>query len=211
MNNEIDHIDIGTISLDIGVAALEPLLGAAIPRGGKHAAMSTHNCVTRIGDKCFLELLAIDPEAPAPTRRRWFSMDDPATQARIAERPRALCWVVRTTCLDKILAESPVDIGEVVEGSRGGKSWRITVPRDGHLPEKGLLPAFVEWSPGPHPTEAQQDLGIRLQEVRLTHPEPEKLKQTLAALRVDHLATVAAGPAALAFLVDTPRGLVVLD
>ena len=211
MHNKIDHFAIGAASLDQGVAALKTALGVMVPRGGKHVAMSTHNCVMQAGNESFLEIIAIDPEAPPPDRARWFTLDDPATQQRLAERPRALCWVVGTAELDAIVANSPVDLGEVVPFSRGDRSWRLTVPKDGSLPERGLVPAFIEWSPGPHPSTGMQDLGATLKTVRLTHPEPEWLSEVLKALQVDHLADVAEGPRALAFVLDTPAGEVVFD
>lgn len=211
MHNKIDHFAIGVATLDQGVAAMEARLGVTVPRGGKHDAMSTHNCVMQSGNESFFELIAIDPDAPDPGRTRWFTLDDPATQARLAERPRALCWVVGTDDLDAVIAASPVDLGEVVLFTRGDRSWRLTVPKDGSLPMGGLLPAFIEWSPGPHPSTAQQDLGVRLDKVQLSHPDPAALTETLKALQVDHLAEVSEGAEALSFALTTPTGPVVLD
>lgn len=210
-NNKIDHFAIGAASLEQGVAALKGTLGVEVPRGGKHDAMSTHNCVMQAGNESFFELIAIDPEAPAPGRTRWFTLDDPQTQARLTERPRALCWVVNTDDLDGVIAASPVDLGEVVDFARGDRTWRLTVPQDGSLPMGGLLPAFIEWSPGPQPSTGQQDLGVTLTRVHLRHPDPDALMATLKALSVDHLATVTKGDAALSFELQTPRGTVVLD
>lgn len=211
MNNKIDHFAIGAATLEAGQEALRAALGVTVPKGGKHDAMSTHNCVMQAGNESFLELLAIDPDAPEPGRARWFSMDDPATRAKLADRPRALCWVVGTDDLDAVIAASPVDLGEVVLFTRGDRSWRLTVPRDGHLPEGGLLPAFIEWSPGPHPSTGQQDLGVRLSAVVLTHPDPDRLRDMLTALGVDHLARVETGPAGLAFELDGPQGAARID
>ncbi|QBY00781.1 VOC family protein [Rhodophyticola sp. CCM32] len=212
MHNKIDHFAIGADTLDQGVAAMEAKLGVTVPRGGKHEAMSTHNCVMQSGNESFFELIAIDPDAPAdPGRVRWFTLDDPTTKARLAERPRALCWVVGTDDLDAVIAASPVDLGDVVLFTRGDRSWRLTVPKDGHLPMGGLLPAFIEWSPGPHPSTGQQDLAVTLDKVHLTYPTPVTLSAILKALRVDHLAEVQAGDAALSFTVSTPNGAVTLD
>ena len=72
---------------------------------------------------------------------------------RLAERPRAL-WVVSTDRLDELVANSPVELGEIVTFVRGERSWRLTVPKDGHLPEGafcqpllnghlGLIPALT--------------------------------------------------------------------
>ncbi len=211
LNNKIDHFTVGAANLTQGIEAMKKMLGVTLSPGSKHDLMSTHNCVMRAGDECFFELIAIDPDVPAPARTRWFSLDDPQTQARLAERPRALCWVVNTDDLDAVVAASPVPLGEIVTFTRGDRSWRLTVPEDGHLPEGGLLPAFIEWSPGPHPSTAQPDLDCRLTSIQLTHPEPERLKETLSALQVLDLVELSAGPKGLSFEIQTLDGIVILD
>lgn len=211
MKNRIDHIVIGAASLQQGQHAMNELLGVTVPRGGKHIAMGTHNCVMQTGDETYLEILATDPDAPSPGRTRWFSMDEPATHARIDQRPHALCWVVGTDDLDAVVATSPVDLGEVIELSRGELSWRLTVPRDGHLPEGGVIPAFIEWAPGTHPSHAQQDHGVRLSRILLNHPRPDMLKGVFSALEIDHLAQIQQGNRAVAFELDSPKGHVLID
>ena len=211
MNNKIDHFAIGAETLEQGQQVLQDLLGVLVPRGGKHDAMSTHNCVMQAGNESFLEIMSIDPDAPDPGRARWFSLDEAATRTRIAERPRALCWVVGTDDLDAVIAASPVNLGEVVLFTRGERSWRLTVPTDGHLPEGGLLPAFIEWSPGPHPSTAQQNLGVELERVQITHPDAAAFVKLLTALRVNHLAEVTEGAASLSFKLSSPNGSVVID
>ncbi|MDA4844388.1 VOC family protein [Hoeflea poritis] len=211
MHNRIDHFAIGAASLDQGVAAMREALGVEVPAGSKHDAMSTHNCVMQAGNESFLELIAIDPDAPDPGRVRWFTLDDSETRTRLEERPRALCWVVNTDDLDGVLAASPIDLGEVVDFRRGDRTWRLTVPRDGSLPEGGLVPAFIEWSPGPHPSAGQQDLGVRLKTVNLTHPDPGRLRTVFETLSIAHLAQIEEGDRALAFTLETPNGLVVID
>lgn len=211
MVNKIDHFAIGAATLDQGVSEMQAKLGIELSQGSKHDLMSTHNCVMQAGNESFFELIAIDPNAPPPSRVRWFTLDDSNTQKRLAERPRALCWVVNTDNLDAIVESSPVDLGEIVTFTRGDRSWRLTVPADGHLPGDGLLPAFIEWSPGPHPSTGQQDLGVSLSAVNLRHPNPEQLNRTLKALQVDNLARVTQGEVALSFELQTDSGLVTLD
>ncbi len=211
MDNKIDHFAVGAATLEQGIQAMHTTLGVTMKPGSKHDLMSTHNCVMQAGNESFFELISIDPDAPTPSRTRWFTLDSPQTQARLSERPRALCWVVNTTNLDAVVAESPVPLGEIVTFTRGDRSWRLTVPDDGHLPEGGLLPAFIEWSPGPHPSTAQSDLGVHLSTIHLSHPNPEKLNQMLSLLQVSHLATVTAGDAALSFELQTPNGMVIIN
>ncbi len=212
MPNKMDHIVIGADSLSQGVAELENKLGVRVPRGGTHSAMSTHNCVMQSGNDTFLEIIAVDPDAPTdPGRTRLFTLDDPSTQVRLKQRPRALCWVVGTADLDGVMAASPVNLGEAVRLTRGDLSWRLTVPVDGSLPMDGLIPAFIQWSPGPHPSAAQQDLAVRLNKVQLSHPNPESLNEILRSLNVDHLADVSKGELGLSFALTAPKGSVVID
>jgi len=211
MNNKIDHIAVGADTLEAGVDAMHSLLGVSLTQGGKHDLMSTHNRVMQAGNERFFELIARDPDAPAPARTRWFTLDDSKTLQRLTERPRALCWVVNTDDLDAVVAASPVDLGEIVTFTRGDRSWRLTVPADGHLPEAGLLPAFIEWSPGPHPSTAQRDQGVSLSSVNLSHPDPDKLLNQLQHLQIESLATVSKGEPGLSFTLETPKGSVILD
>ena len=211
MTCKIDHFAIGASSLAAGVAALEPVLGVVVPYGSKHTLMSTHNCVMQAGNESFFELIAIDPDAPDPSRARWFTLDFPETKAKLEVRPRALCWVVSTDNLDDLVASSNVPLGEIVTFVRGNRSWRLTVPKDGHLPEDGLLPAFIEWSPGPHPSTVHQNLDVILQQIRLSHPDPRGLKAKLTSLGVNHLVEVAMGEVGLSFVLETPKGEVIID
>lgn len=207
MNNKIDHFAIGAASLDQGAADLKELLGVSLPRGGKHDTMATHNCVAQAGNSAFIEILASDPEADEPSRPRWFTLDEDKTRERLAQGAAPLCWVVGTDDLDTVIANSPVDLGEVVTFTRGERSWRLTVPKDGSLPQNALLPAFIEWSPGAHPSTNMQDLGLTLTRVVLRHPDPAALTRQLKALNVEHLAEVMeAESPALSFVVRNAQG-----
>ena len=211
MRLELDHIALGTADLKKGVSYLKTILGVEVPQGGKHPLMGTHNHVMRTGTDEFFELIAIDQEAQKPSRTRWFSLDDPKTAAHIAERPRALCWVVRTNDIDALVNKSPLDLGEAITVTRGDLKWRLTVPQDGSLGEGGLIPAFIEWPEGVHPVASQQDLGVKIKKIILTHPEPAYLQKQLDMLAIAHLAEIQKGTRALSFEVQTPNGLIRLD
>lgn len=211
MLNKIDHFAIGADTLQQGIDFVKEALGVDVPLGSKHDAMSTHNCVMQAGNESFFELLTIDPDAPDPGRARWFSLDDPATQKRLKQHPRALCWVVNTSDLDAVIASSPIDLGEVVNFQRGDRTWRLTVPQDGHLPEDGLLPAFIEWSPGPHPSTAQQNLGVKLSKVMVQTPDPQRMEELFELLTISHLAEISQGSTGLSFVLESPNGTVRID
>ena len=172
--------------------------------------MSTHNRLMNVGDGRFLELIAVDPEAPAVPHKRWFGLDDPGTIARLAEAPRGVGWVVRTDDLDGLVAGSPVDLGAAKRMSRGERSWRLTVHPTGQMPFAGLVPAFIEWSPGPHPSESMRFLGPRLEAIELRHPgEREAARGAAGARRArPRLGAETAPSPSLAFRFRLPDGSV---
>jgi hypothetical protein len=203
----LDHVTLGAAALDQGADLLRRTLGLETQPGGKHPDMGTHNRLARVGDTAFLEVLAIDPEAPRPFRPRWFGMDSPACRARLAHGPAPIGWVVRTDDIEAAAAASPVPLGPIVPLSRGGRSWRLTVPDDGSVPGDGLLPGLIQWSPGPLPATAlPRPAGPLLERVVLRHPEPGWLRDALAALGVAGLAEVLSGSPALAFRFRMPDG-----
>lgn len=61
----VDHLVVAAAGLDAGTAWLEAHLGVPLAPGGRHAAMGTHNRLLRLGPRLYLELIAIDPDAPA--------------------------------------------------------------------------------------------------------------------------------------------------
>ena len=81
--------------------------------------MGTHNSLLKLGERCYLELIAIDPEAAAPARPRWFDLDRPAMRALLAQQPRLIHWVARTDDIEAARRASPIDPGPVHAMSRG--------------------------------------------------------------------------------------------
>src|SRR5437868_12288896 len=64
----LDHLVVAAETLEQGEDHLESLLGARPRRAGKHVAMGTHNSVLRLGERVYLELIAIDPDGIKPDR-----------------------------------------------------------------------------------------------------------------------------------------------
>ena len=66
----LDHLVVAARDLETGAAWLEERLGARLSAGGRHADMGTHNRLLRLGERRYLELIAIDPAGPPPARPR---------------------------------------------------------------------------------------------------------------------------------------------
>ena len=209
---ELDHIVIAANALEDGAAHLEEMLGIALPAGGKHPLMGTHNCLMQIGGGAFLELIAIDPNAPEADRPRWYALDDTQVQNRIAKRPVLLTWVVRTDEIEDVAAASPIPTGPIEEGRRGDRVWQITIPEDGSMPEDGFFPTLIEWRDFEGPASDMTDLGCRLEALKIYHTEPDRLRAALGKIGAGGLVQVERadeenGPGLIALL-QSPRGLI---
>ncbi len=183
MSAALDHLVVAAATLDEGVAWCEATLGVAPPGGGRHDFMGTHNRLLRLSapprwPDAYLEIIAIDPDGPAPARPRWFGLDEPALQRTLRrDGPRLLHAVVRTGMLQMHrwgLTALGLKPGEPLAAGRdtpqGRLQWNILVAGDGRLDARGALPTLIEWQlpPGvPHPAAALPDSGVALQSLAL--------------------------------------------
>jgi Glyoxalase-like domain len=175
----LDHLVVAAATLPEGVEHVERMLGVEMSPGGQHVFMGTHNAVLRLGDECYLEVIAIDKSLPAPPRPRWFGLDDPALQDYLAKSPRFIHWVVRTDDIVTAQALAPEILGPIVSASRGTLNWKITIPDSGALPEGGAFPTLIEWPRGDHIAGKMADRGCRLVELIVVHPEADKFREGL--------------------------------
>lgn len=192
MTSELDHLVVAAATLDDGVRWCKETVGAIPAPGGRHALMGTHNRLLALAGapRAYLEIIAIDPDAPAPPRRRWFGLDEPALQAALRrDGPRLVHWVAR--CADSgatrrtLLAAGAPDPGEPVAAARGDYRWRITLRDDGLPQFGGALPALIEWAAdSAHPADALPASGLTLKELSAALPAPLVDALGCAALRV---------------------------
>lgn len=208
----IDHLVIGAASLEQGAAFIEQQLGVRTAAGGEHPLMGTHNRVLRLGERAYLEVIAIDPDAVS-SRPRWFGLDSPEVQRRLRQRPRLLHWVAATGDIAAAAAACPRSPGEIIAMRRGTFSWRITVAPDGRPPLDGVLASLIQWD-GEHPAERLAESGCFLHQLRLGHPDRQTLAAGLAAIGLaadPALRVESPGPISLVACIATPAGMRTLD
>ncbi|MCY7314413.1 MAG: VOC family protein [Rubrivivax sp.] len=157
----------------------------------------------------YLEIIAIDPDAPTPGRKRWFGLDEAALQQSLADHgPRLIHFVARSTMLDMhrwgliTVGQRPGDpVAASRETASGLLSWQILVREDGGLDCAGALPTLIHWRSA-HPAAALPPSGVALRSLTL-HGVPARARDVLRLRGVQVLAT--AGPALQAVL-STPLG-----
>lgn len=219
---ELDHVVVAAPTLEIGEAWLSARLGGVrLQAGGAHPGFGTHNRLLRLGGGAYLELIAPDPAQPDPAapRQRPFHLDDAATRAAIARRPRLVHAVFRCADLDGAVAAVGWDAGTPVAMSRGTLQWRISV-RGGRMPALrgagsdgglvGVLPTLIAWGDTPSPARTLEPRGVTLRRLRIGAPPAELA--ALAGLDGDPRILLRAAPApALGVELDTPGGWALLD
>ena len=205
----LDHITVTTHCLATGMAFVGEVLGVAPQMGGEHPRMGTHNALLRLGDALFLEVIAPNPEAVAPSRPRWFDLDRLTPQSL----PTLSTWVVRTTDIRSAAATASEPLGLVEPMSRGALNWLITIPEDGSVALQGAAPALIEWHTDTHPAAKLEDKGLSLAKLEIAHPEPERVTRLLSALALDAPVSVVptTSAARLAAHIQTSQGLRVLS
>ena len=208
---ELDHLVVAGATLAQAIEYVADLTGVAPRPGGQHVAMGTHNALVRLGERVYLELIAIDPSLPRPARPRWFDLDDAAMQSTLGDQPRLVAWVARTSDIERALASAKVDPGPAHSMSRGEYRWRITFPDDGKRPGGGVLPTLIQWDVAKHPADGLPHDGVSLVELAASHPTPEMIRPALAALGLSDALRVTYGAVPrLAAMLRTRRGLVTL-
>ena len=202
MTARFDHIAIAAEVLNDGATAVEAALGVPLQPGGQHALMGTHNRLLSLGSGEYLEVIAINPDAPAPSRPRWFDLD------RFAGRPRPNTWIANCDDLETALAAAPEGSGRPIDFERADLRWRMAVPDDGRLPFDSAFPALIEWQGSARAAGRLTDLGCRLERLILTHPQPAALLAALNPLIDDPRITVEQGAQkAIRAVIRTPHGL----
>lgn len=207
---ELDHLVYAATTLAQGIDYFAELTGVTARPGGKHATMGTHNALVKLGARSYLEIIAIDPDAPAPGRKRWFDLDDGDLRADLIARPQLIHWVARTRDLDRAIERADYAAGAVHALERGDYRWRITVTDDGRRPGRGILPTLIQWD-SPHPADALPESGIALEQLAATHPEAASVRRSLERLGLaERMHVTFDRVARMAAMLRTRRGLVAL-
>jgi hypothetical protein len=216
----LDHLVIVARSLDEGVRWFEDTLGVTPGPGGKHPLMGTHNRLQKVATagfpRAYLEIIAIDPDAPAPGRRRWFDMDDEVLRERVRVKPRLVHFVASSgdaqAALDA-LAQAGIDAGPLLRAERptpnGFLQWRISVRDDGKRLFDGALPTLIQWG-DVHPSHTMTDGGLQLKSLRVSHPQAAQLGAAYRAIGLARV-PVEPGPPNISATFETPKGVITLQ
>ena len=203
MNLALDHLAVVAGNLDEGCEYVKECLGIDVPFGGEHSRMGTHNCLAKLGNDEFIEVIAINPKAPKPQRPRWFNLD------HHGHRPPFLAhWIARTDNINSTLANIDAPVGKPLECVRGNLIWQLSVPDDGSFAFDGAFPSVIEWPMRPYPGQSMHDVGCVLQNLTIIHPNHIELQQALQPhLNDERIQIIHGASVKLNATVHTPTGV----
>jgi hypothetical protein len=181
----IDHIVYASPDLDRGMQSFIAEYGIEPTLGGRHLGFGTRNALIGLGERGYLEILAVDDEQDIEPSKRFLQLER-------GSPPRFIAWCAHT---DRPLRETVeiaraagCDFSEIISMSRkrpdgSTMSWKLASPlanRD------GVLPFFVDWGSTPNPATLLPPL-LTLVSFSLAHPDPNRIRAILVALGEDEI------------------------
>jgi hypothetical protein len=207
---QLDHLVLTATALADGIRYVEQRLGCRMQPGGKHPRLGTHNALLKIGETCYLEVIAIDPDAAPVTRPRWFQLDElqPGTP------PRLTTWVLRTSDIvatRQAAINAGIDPGSIEDMQRGDLNWQITIPADGRLLLHGSMPSLIQWHTPQLPPARLPHSALQLSHLELQHPDAHRLQNWLTSIGcTEHITTHVHTHPLLTARFQTPTGTITL-
>jgi hypothetical protein len=198
---QIDHVILGIDDLDRGVKAFEAVTGVKPVYGGKHPG-GTHNALVSLGDRIYLEILAVQQGVTVPAD--YADLKKMKTLTPVG-------WAVSskdTAELRNRLSAAGIAVSEPVGGSRttptgSTLSWQSFALNE-RSPE---LPFFIVWSEQTAHPSTTSPSGCKLQRWTIASPRVKEIEQLRQALDLS-VDVVEAKPATMRLSLTCSKGAV---
>ena len=202
---KLDHLVIAGNTLEEASDYIASSLGVALQEGGKHSHFGTHNSLLGLGNKVYLEAIAIDPDAIHPITPRWFDLNN------FQGPPKLKNWVCRCKDIEKELNNLPKQDNYIVELERSYFKWLMSVPKNGILMFDEMVPALIQWKSAVCPPKLLEESFCRLKRLTITHPLALTLNEHLKCLEDKRVRFEKANNIALFAEIKTPHGIRYLE
>ena len=190
----LDHITVIAPTLAEGVSHVRDCLDLDVPFGTRHDYMGTHNHRLQLGDRVYLEIVALDPDGISPGRARWFGLDNQASVRADWDNGRRLRgWVASTESLGAVLSGHRDIFGDEIPLPPADPAFAFSIPQDGSLPLDGAAPSLIDHHGDPTSMADIPDLGARLLSLTLEHPDPDTIEALYRKLAIDRPPAVVKG------------------
>jgi hypothetical protein len=179
----LDHILLGCSDLDRGIAFVEQRTGVRAAVGGVHPGRGTRNALLSLGERRYLEIIALDPEQDKVPDFAVLLVN----LLKSLTTPQLVGWAAHpgdVEALAKKLRESGIAIDGPRPGSRARPDgrvlrWKTVTLHDDH---DGALPFFIEWDAGSAHPSTDAPAGCQLERFTIADPDPRGLAKTCKGL-----------------------------
>lgn len=205
---KVDHIVYAVPDLEKGIDHIHQLLGVRPTFGGYHTTQGTKNAILNLGDRIYLEILAVDESNKAISSDRWMGID-------LIQSAKITRWAITSDDLGddaaKLKAYHP-DLSTQSGGQRkmtNGEllQWQMILPAPS--PEVELMPFMINWSgTSTHPTASLPDV-CKLKSIRFYHPNPNEIHPHFRQLSLTDKILLSRAPF-IEVEIACPNGLVLL-
>src|SRR5271157_1280852 len=177
----LDHILLGSIDLDEGIAFVKKHTGVTAAFGGVHAGRGTRNALLSLGEKHYLEIIAPDPAQPG--------LPDHYDLRKLTA-PRLVGWAAHPGDLNLFTARlrnANLAFDGPTPGSRKRPDGRLLQWKTLNLQDTraGLLPFFIDWSAETVHPSVDAPAGCEILRFELSTPESVELQRILTLLDLD--------------------------
>jgi len=192
----LDHILLGSSSLEAGIAFVEKHTGVTAAFGGVHPGRGTRNALASLGDRHYLEIIAPDPaQTGAPDH---YGLKKLTT-------PRLVGWAAHPGDLEAFAARlrsAQLAFDGPAPGSRKRPDGRLLEWKTLNLHETrdGLLPFLIEWSTDAVHPSVDSPAGCRILRFGLSAPDSAELRRISTLLGLDVPVTYGEKPQLLALI-----------
>ncbi len=205
MNSKIDHIIWACPHLESGIDQLEAMTGVRAQAGGKHPNLGTHNALLHLGNRCYLEIVAPDPDhVGGPWSRSLQEMPEAGLLHWVLARPNlddyanGLCGLIGSDNKVSSISRQHPTLAML--------KWEILLLP---LHDYGcLVPFLIDWGDSTHPTELLEH-DCTLRNVRISTPDLPNMMKIVSWLGIDAEFAESSEPK-LEFRIDTPKGKIAI-
>lgn len=186
--NTLDHILIGTCSLEAGARWANNATGIRPVHGGRHLNQGTENVLSGLGPGTYLEIIGPDHASDI--------VSDIRNDLAALQTPSLYWWACRCDDLDAVadrLSANGHSSALIEDGSRKTDenillSWRLLFPPA--TANGRLVPFLIDWQNTQHPSVSLSSLGT-VKHIKLFTPFVSELETMLDILGAGQLVTIA--------------------
>jgi hypothetical protein len=177
----LDHILLGCSDLTRGIDFVAQHTGVRAAFGGVHPGRGTRNALLSLGEKHYLEIIALDPlQSGAP---------DHYGLAKLPE-PRLVGWAAHPGNLNSFatrLRDADIAFDGPNPGSRKRPDGRLLQWKTLNLKDDrdGLLPFFIEWSADTVHPSVDAPPGCKIDHFSLQTPNAAEITHLCTQLALD--------------------------